>query len=309
MDGVSSWLFQGIDLPGSEQQRIEFCINSTRSPFFALRFFLNHPLPFTKHKTLNLLDAILTAIVEGITEFLPISSTGHMILLSYLLGNHNDEFTKTFEIVIQLGAILAIVALYARRFLLKPVIYLKLFVAFLPSGVFGFLLYKIIKTYLFNHWVVAASLIVGGIILILLDKRLHLGEPRPNELDDLTFSQALKVGFFQCLSIIPGVSRAAATIIGGMANGLSKKSAAEFSFLLAIPTMAAASGYDLIKFEGTISSEQWKLLAVGFVMAFLTAIVAVKWFVKLLEKHGFTGFGWYRIIIGILFLLFAWLTV
>jgi len=263
------------------------------------------PLQIKTPCTVSLLDVILTAIVEGITEFLPISSTGHMILLSYLLGNHEDEFTKTFEIFIQLGAILAIVALYARRFLLKPEIYLKLFVAFLPSGVFGFLLYKIIKSYLFNHWVVAVSLIVGGVILIWLDKRLHLGEPNDEELSNMSYKKALYIGFFQCLSMIPGVSRAAATIIGGMSNGLSKKSAAEFSFLLAIPTMAAASGYDLLKFEGTISAEQWQQLAIGFILAFITAIFAVKWFVSLLNRHGFTGFGYYRIVVGVLFLVFA----
>jgi len=253
----------------------------------------------------TLLHAILTAIVEGITEFLPVSSTGHMILLSQLLGNGESEFTKTFEIFIQLGAILAIVFLYARKFLFQPGIYLKLFVAFLPSGVFGFLLYKIIKTYLFNAWVVAAMLILGGVVLIFVDKWLKPGKAGPEELTGMPFKKALYIGLFQCLSMVPGVSRAAATIIGGMFNGLSKKSAAEFSFLLAIPTMAAASGYDLLKFEGTISPEQWQLLAIGFVVAFFTAIVAVKWFVSLLTNHGFAGFGYYRIVIGLLFLVFA----
>jgi undecaprenyl-diphosphatase len=254
---------------------------------------------------MTILDAILTAIVEGLTEFLPISSTGHMILLSHLLGNGEDEFTKTFEIFIQLGAILAIVFLYAKRFLFQPGIYIKLFVAFLPSAILGFLFYKIIKTYLFNHWVVAVSLIVGGIVLIILDKRLHQGEQKEGELADMPLKTALFIGLFQCISMVPGVSRAAATIIGGMVNGLSKKSAAEFSFLLAIPTMAAASGYDLLKFEGSFTGEQWTMLGIGFVVAFVTAIAAVLWFVKLLERHGFTGFGWYRIAIGVLFLVFA----
>ncbi|MBI5916793.1 MAG: undecaprenyl-diphosphate phosphatase [Bacteroidetes bacterium] len=254
---------------------------------------------------MTLLDAILTAIVEGLTEFLPVSSTGHMILLNSVLGNGEDEFTKTFEIFIQLGAILAIVALYARRFLLKWEIYLKLFVAFLPSGVLGFFLYKIIKTYLFNHWVVAVSLILGGIVLIWLDRRMTLHEQAADELDHVSYRTAFSIGVFQCISMVPGVSRAAATIIGGMANGLSKKSAAEFSFLLAIPTMAAASGYDFLKFEGTITGGQWQLLAIGFVVAFVTALVAVKWFVALLERHGFSGFGYYRIAIGLLFLAFA----
>lgn len=254
---------------------------------------------------MTLIDAILTAIVEGITEFLPISSTGHMILLSHLLGNGENEFTKTFEIFIQLGAILAIVFLYARKFLFQPGIYLKLFVAFLPSGVFGFLLYKTIKAYLFNAWVVAVALILGGVVLVLLDKRLKAGTPQPEELTEMPFKKALLIGFFQCLSMVPGVSRAAATIIGGMLNGLSKKSAAEFSFLLAIPTMAAASGYDLLKFEGAISPEQWQFLGIGFAVAFFTAVIAVKWFVSLLTKHGFAGFGYYRILVGLLFIAYA----
>jgi len=255
---------------------------------------------------MSIIDAILTAIVEGLTEFLPVSSTGHMILLNHLLGNGEDEFTKTFEIVIQLGAIMAIVLLYAKRFLLRFDIYLKLFVAFLPSAVLGLLFYKIIKTYLFNHWVVATSLILGGIVLIILDKRMGPSiEQTDDELANISFKQAFLIGCFQVISMVPGVSRAAATIIGGMFNGLSKKSAAEFSFLLAIPTMAAASVLDLYKFEGTITGEQWTTIGIGFVVAFLTAIVAVKWFVKLLDKHGFTGFGWYRIAIGVLFLLFA----
>ena len=228
-----------------------------------------------------------------------------MILLSHVLGNGEDNFTKTFEIFIQLGAILAIVFLYARRFLFQPGIYLRLFVAFLPSAVLGFLLYEIIKTYLFNPWVVAGALIIGGVVLIFLDKRLPQGEPSPEELSGITYKRALFIGIFQCLSMIPGGSRAAATIIGGMANGLSKKSAAEFSFLLAIPTMAAASGYDLLKFEGSLSAEQWQFMGIGFAVAFITALAAVKWFVSLLDRHGFSAFGYYRIAVGLLFILFA----
>lgn len=255
---------------------------------------------------MTILDTILTAVVEGLTEFLPISSTGHMILLNSVLGNGEDEFTKTFEVVIQLGAIMAIVLLYARRFITQWDIYAKLLVAFLPSALLGFLFHDFIKEKLFNHWVVAISLIVGGIVLILLDRIMKPHEETPEELTNITFKQSALIGCFQCLAMVPGVSRAAATIIGGMFNGLSKKSAAEFSFLLAIPTMFAASGYDLLKFEGTISGEQWTMIGMGFVIAFLTALLAVKWFVKLLEKHGFTGFGWYRIVIGVLFLVFAY---
>jgi undecaprenyl-diphosphatase len=255
---------------------------------------------------MSIIDTILTAIVEGLTEFLPISSTGHMILLNAVLGNGEDEFTKTFEVVIQLGAIMAIVLLYARRFITQWDIYAKLLVAFLPSAVLGFLFHDFIKEKLFNHWVVAVSLIVGGVVLILIDRILVPKEETPAELTNISYKQSLLIGCFQCLAMVPGVSRAAATIIGGMFNGLSKKSAAEFSFLLAIPTMFAASGLDIIKFEGTITGEQWTTIAIGFVIAFLTAILAVKWFVKLLEKHGFTGFGWYRIAIGVLFLIFAY---
>jgi undecaprenyl-diphosphatase len=256
---------------------------------------------------MSIIDAILTAIVEGLTEFLPISSTGHMILLNSLLGNGEDEFTKTFEVVIQLGAIMAIVLLYAKRFIFQFDIYGKLLVAFLPAAALGFLLHDFIKERLFNHWVVATSLIVGGIVLILLDKWMAKGtEQTADELTNISYKHSFFIGCFQCISMVPGVSRAAATIIGGMFNGLSKKSAAEFSFLLAIPTMFAASGYDLLKFEGSITGEQWTTIAIGFVVAFITAIFAVKWFVKLLDKHGFAGFGWYRIAIGVLFLLFAW---
>ncbi|MEY3052121.1 MAG: hypothetical protein RLY31_1906 [Bacteroidota bacterium] len=256
---------------------------------------------------MTMLDAVITAIVEGLTEFLPISSTGHMILLSYVLGHGEDEFTKTFEIFIQLGAILAIVLLYARRFLLDWRMYRNLFIAFLPSGVFGLLLYKIIKHYLFNHWVVAAMLILGGVVLVWVDRLLPVRKPAmANGLSDLSWKTALRIGFFQCLSMVPGVSRAAATIIGGMTNGLSRREAAEFSFLLAVPTMAAAAGYDLLKFEGTLGSDQFQVMAIGFVVAFLTAILAVKWFVSLLEKYGFAVFGYYRIALGILFLAFAW---
>lgn len=255
---------------------------------------------------MSIIDTILTAVVEGLTEFLPISSTGHMILLNAVLGNGEDEFTKTFEVVIQLGAIMAIVLLYARRFITQWDIYLKLFVAFLPAAALGFLFHDFIKEKLFNHWVVAVSLIVGGVVLILLDRIIQPKEETPEELTNISYKQSVLIGCFQCLAMVPGVSRAAATIIGGMFNGLSKKSAAEFSFLLAIPTMFAASGYDLLKFEGTISGEQWTMIGIGFVIAFLTALLAVKWFVKLLEKHGFAGFGWYRIAIGVLFLVFAY---
>lgn len=249
------------------------------------------------------LQAIIIAIVEGITEFLPISSTGHMIMASTLMGIHEDAFVKTFEIAIQLGAILAIVLMYAKRFLQGLTIYFKLAVAFLPTAVIGFLAYDFIKAYLFNATVVAISLIVGGIVLILIDKKVVARESKTDVLENIDYKHAFFIGLIQCFSMIPGVSRAAATIIGGVFNGLDKKQATEFSFLLAVPTMFAATGYDLLKTPIVFTQHQIVLLAIGLVVAFITAWAAVKVFLKLVENYGFKHFGYYRIIIGIVFLL------
>jgi len=252
---------------------------------------------------MSTIQAIIIAIVEGLTEFLPVSSTGHMILASTLMGIHEDAFVKTFEIAIQLGAILAIIMLYAKRFLQGLTIYYKLFVAFLPTAVIGFLAYDFIKMYLFNPIVVAASLIIGGIILILLDKKVVARESKTDVLENIDYKHAFFIGLIQCFSMIPGVSRAAATIIGGVFNGLDKKQATEFSFLLAVPTMFAATGYDLLKTPLTFTQTEIGLLAIGLVVAFITAWIAVKVFLKLVEKYGFKHFGYYRIIIGVVFLL------
>ena len=252
---------------------------------------------------MSTIQAIIIAIVEGLTEFLPVSSTGHMILASTLMGIHEDAFVKTFEIAIQLGAILAIIMLYAKRFLQGLTIYYKLFVAFLPTAVIGFLAYDFIKMYLFNPIVVATSLIIGGIILILLDKKVVARESKTDVLENIDYKHAFFIGLIQCFSMIPGVSRAAATIIGGVFNGLDKKQATEFSFLLAVPTMFAATGYDLLKTPLTFTQTEIGLLAIGLVVAFITAWMAVKVFLKLVEKYGFKHFGYYRIIIGVVFLL------
>jgi undecaprenyl-diphosphatase len=254
---------------------------------------------------MDLLHAIVIAIVEGLTEFIPVSSTGHMILVSFLFNISEEDFTKTFQIFIQLGAILAIIFLYSKRFLQGLNIYYKLAVAFLPTGILGLIMYKFVKTYLFNHWIVAISLIVGGIVLIYFDRTHKPKEDDNKDLTDISYKNAFFIGLIQSLSMIPGVSRSAATIIGGMALGLTKKHAAEFSFLLAVPTMMAAAAYDLYKWEGSMSLEQIQILAIGFVIAFVTAIIAVKAFLALLEKFGFQIFGIYRIIIGLLFILFA----
>ena len=251
------------------------------------------------------LQAFIIAIIEGLTEFLPVSSTGHMILADSLLKIQNAEFAKTFEIVIQLGAIMAVLLIYIKRFFVGINIYLKLAVAFLPTGIIGLLAYKTIKHYLFNPFTVSIALIVGGIILILLDKWSERKKSEYARVEDISFIGALKIGFIQCFSMIPGVSRAAATIFGGIFSGFDRKLAAEFSFLLAIPTMFAASGYDLLKEKDNIHSEDLKLLAFGALIAFIVAIFAVKGFIAFLNKYGFKHFGWYRIALGILFLSYA----
>ena len=253
---------------------------------------------------MNIIQSILLAIVEGITEFLPVSSTGHMILVSTLMKLQESEFTKTFEISIQIGAICAILIMYIRRFLHGIDIYLKLAVAFLPTGVIGILAYPFIKSYLFNSTVVASSLIAGGIILVLIDRKVDRSETRVDSLENIPYKNAFLIGLIQCFSMIPGVSRAAATIIGGIFNGLDKKQAMEFSFLLAVPTMLAATGYDLLKTPVHFSGQEVVLLATGLAVAFIIAWLAVKVFLKFVENYGFKYFGYYRIIIGILFLLF-----
>lgn len=252
---------------------------------------------------MSIFDSIILAIIEGLTEFLPISSTGHMIMGAKVL-NIEGDFVNTFEIAIQLGAILAIVLLYARRFLQSFSIYLKLGVAFVPTGIVGFLAYKTIKMYLFNPYVVGVALVIGGIILVLIDKKVVEKESKTLDLESISYKSSFLIGLIQCISMIPGVSRAAATIIGGVFNGLDKKQATEFSFLLAVPTMFAATGYELFKTPIHFTSQENTLLAIGLVVAFLSAWVAVKLFIKLVEHYGFKYFGYYRIAIGLLFLSF-----
>lgn len=250
-------------------------------------------------------EALIIAIIEGLTEFLPISSTGHMILASSLMDIDNPRFAETFEIVIQLGAILAVLFLYIKRFFVSITIYLKLLVAFLPTGIIGLLAYKTIKLYLFNPYVVSVSLIVGGVALLFLDKWSAKKESEYKEIEDISYIDALKIGLIQCVSMVPGVSRSAATIFGGIFSGFNRQQAAEFSFLLAIPTMFAASGYDLLKEKDNINSNDITILVFGALIAFIVAFVAVKAFVTFLNKYGFKHFGYYRIILGILFLTYA----
>lgn len=252
---------------------------------------------------MTLLQSIIIAIIEGITEFLPVSSTGHMILATSLMKIHEVEFVKTFEIFIQLGAIMAIVLMYIKRFFQGITIYLKLGIAFIPTAIVGFLAYPYIKAYLFNPVIVAVSLIVGGIVLIIIDKIVVNKRSQTDLLENITYKNAFFIGLIQCISMIPGVSRAAATIIGGVFNGLDKKQATEFSFLLAVPTMFAASGYDLLKTPVVFTSHEILLLVTGFFIAMVTAWIAVKIFLKIVENYGFKHFGYYRIFVGIIFLI------
>lgn len=253
---------------------------------------------------MSLFEVIILGIVEGLTEFLPVSSTGHMILVSTALGFEETEFLKTFEISIQIGAILAIVFLYYERLLQGMTIYYKLAAAFVPTGILGFFAYKTIKSLLFNPLVVSVSLIVGGVVLIVVDKWVENRTSNHRDLEEIPWKNAIAIGFLQSISMIPGVSRAAATIIGGVLNGFDKKQAMEFSFLLALPTMAAATAYDLLKSASSIQSEEVMALSLGLAIAFISAFFAVKGFVKYVERFGFRHFGYYRILIGLLFLLF-----
>ncbi|RPJ71292.1 MAG: undecaprenyl-diphosphate phosphatase [Alphaproteobacteria bacterium] len=252
---------------------------------------------------MTIIQAIIIAIVEGLTEFLPVSSTGHMILTSAALGVENSEFLRTFEISIQIGAIMAIVMMYMQRFFRGFEIYKKLIIAFIPTAIVGFLAYPYIKDYLFSPLIVSISLILGGIILIIVDKKVSGKITRYNEVENLSVKHAFFIGLVQCISMIPGVSRAGATIVGGVFNGLNKKQATEFSFLLAVPTMFAATGYDLYKTPLHFSSYEFTLLLIGLVTAFIFAWLAVKIFLVLVNKYGFFYFGWYRIVIGVLFLV------
>ena len=255
---------------------------------------------------MTLFEAIIIAIVEGITEFLPISSTGHMIIASSLLGIHTDPFTKTFEVAVQLGAILAVVVLYWRKFFdfSRWQFYLKLIIAVIPALALGFLFSDEIDKMLESPTTVALMLLVGGIFLLFIDKVFN-HHPIDKE-EEISFKRAFFIGIWQCLAMIPGVSRSAASIIGGMQQKLTRRLAAEFSFFLAVPTMVAATGYKLYKGYGDIHSEQIKLLVVGNIVAFIVAILAIKFFIGFLQKHGFRLFGIYRIVAGIVLLILIW---
>ncbi len=251
------------------------------------------------------IEALILAIVEGITEFLPVSSTGHMILAEGIMGMKSNDFIQAFIINIQFGAILSVVVLYWKRFFQTIKFYYKLFVAFLPAAFFGLLLSDYIDMLLESVYVVAVMLILGGIVLLFIDNWFS----KVSDDQEVTYPKALKIGFFQVIAMIPGVSRSAATIIGGMTQGLDRKAAAEFSFFLAVPTMLAASGYKLLKNHSAITMDNIDILIFGNVIAFIVAMIAIKSFISFLTKHGFKVFGWYRIIVGLTILLLYFLGV
>ncbi|TBX70682.1 undecaprenyl-diphosphate phosphatase [Flavobacterium silvisoli] len=254
---------------------------------------------------MDYIQAVVLAIIEGITEFLPISSTGHMIIASSFFGIAHDDFTKLFTVVIQLGAILSVVVLYFKRFFQTLDFYFKLFVAFVPAVVFGLLFSKKIDALLENPVTVAISLLLGGIILLKVDG-WFTDKEETQETEKISYATALKIGLFQCLAMIPGVSRSGASIIGGMSQKLSRTTAAEFSFFLAVPTMLGATVkkcYDYYKDGFVLSHEQINFLIIGNIVAFIVAMLAIKSFIGYLSKHGFKMFGYYRIAAGLAILI------
>jgi undecaprenyl-diphosphatase len=254
---------------------------------------------------MDLIPAVILSIVEGITEFLPISSTGHLILTSQLLSLPQTEYLKTFEIAIQLGAILAVVVLFWKRLLTDKKSLLRVGWVFLPTAILGFILYKIIKAYLLgNVMVVIASLFFGGLAIIAIERHFQ-GRTGTRVIHQLTLRESLLLGVVQTLSVIPGVSRSATTIFGGMYLGLSREAATELSFLVAIPVMAAATGYDLLKSIDTFASSQLLALGFGIAVSFVVALLTVKWLMQYVKHHNFIYFGVYRMIVALLFLLFV----
>ncbi len=269
---------------------------------------------------MNLWQTIIIAIVEGITEFLPVSSTGHMIITQNVLGMESTPFLRAFMVIIQFGAILSVVVLYWKQFfrlnntpapkgsstlqafLHKWDFYWKLLVAFMPAAVIGFLLSDFIDSLLESVVVVAVMLIIGGVFMLFCDQIFNKG----SEKTKVTERKAIYIGLFQCIAMIPGVSRSMATIVGGMAQKMTRKAAAEFSFFLAVPTMFAATAYSILKFfkngEGDIITDNIQALVIGNIVAFIVGMLAIKFFISFLTKYGFKAFGWYRIIVGAIIL-------
>jgi len=251
------------------------------------------------------LDALILSFVEGVTEFLPISSTGHLVLTSNLLKIPQTSFVKNFEIIIQLGAIFAVVFLYWKTLTTNIKAWKRIMIAFIPTAIIGFILYKIVKSFLLgNTYVTLAALLIGGIILIVLELMYKEKEHHVDKIEEISYRNVFLIGVVQSLAIIPGVSRSAATVIGALFLGTKRKTAVEFSFLLAIPTMLAASGLDILKSDFiSYSSQQYISLLIGFLGSFVFAILAIKFLLDFIKNHTFIPFGVYRIILAILFWL------
>jgi undecaprenyl-diphosphatase len=253
---------------------------------------------------MDFITAFILGIVQGISEFLPISSTGHMILASHLMGLKHTEFLKSFEIAIQVGTILSVVVLYWRSLLVDFEVIKRLVVAFIPTGVLGLTLYKLIKGYLLgSETVVLCSLLIGGIFIVAFEYWYREKEDATSEIREISYKNAVIIGLFQSIAMIPGVSRSASTILGGLWLGLKRKTIVEFTFLLAVPTMLAATGYDLIKSGSQFSFDQIQYLLVGFVTAFVVALLAIKFLLQFIKTHTFIPFGIYRIVLVVFWFL------
>ncbi len=250
---------------------------------------------------LTLLQSFLLGCVEGLTEFLPVSSTAHLIMTSQILGVGQTAFMKSFEIIIQLGSILAVVVLYWRHFLDRAVL-MRLFVAFVPTAVIGLVLYNIVKTvFMENYGLIVTTLLVGGVVLIVFEKWHTEKDDALADIKNLPYKTCVLVGVFQSLAMVPGVSRSAATVEGGLLLGMRRGAIVRVSFLLAVPTMVAATGLDVVKNMASFSTDHVMVIAVGFVTAFVMAIVAMRSFLAYVKNHSFTAFGIYRIVIALIF--------
>ena len=249
-------------------------------------------------------NILILSLVEGVTEFLPVSSTGHMIVVSKFLSLSQTKVLKAFEVIIQLAAILAIVLFYRHRLRWSQrQLWLKVFLAFLPVGIVGFLLADLVKS-LFSVPIIALMFILGGLVFIFIEKRYSSFSHQTQSLDSITWQQAFKIGLWQVLALIPGTSRSGATIVGGLLSGLDRHTATKFSFLLALPVVLAASGFDLLKHYRLFTLQEWHLLLFASLVAFISAYLTVKFFLTYLKHHNFTFFGWYRLLFGLILLLF-----
>ncbi len=254
---------------------------------------------------MNWWQALILGAVEGITEFLPISSTAHLRLFSEWLGIVNSDFSKSFDIFIQLGAILAVLAVYLKTLYRQPKIILKLIAAFIPTGIIGLLAYPLVKSqFMDSFWLIASALGLGGLFLIWFERYYHKKKVKSGGLEQISYQQACLIGLCQALAIIPGISRSAATIVGGLALGLKRSTIVEFSFLLALPTMLAATGLDLVKSTWSFGRPEIMALSIGLVTAFITAWLSVKWLLRFIERHNFRSFGWYRLALSIIVIIY-----